>query len=88
LQPFIDRHQQMILTCAAAPVMPLLVDREVQTFDVQWTVGMLEPYLVLWLSSIWVQFPAPHFAAPVLKELWDDPQHFPFGMNHCRQAFP
>jgi hypothetical protein len=60
----------MILTFAAAPVIPLLVDREVQTFDVQWTVGMLEPYFVLWLRRIWVQFPAPHFAAPVLKELW------------------
>jgi hypothetical protein len=78
----------MILTFAAAPVIPLLVDHEVQTVDVEWTVGMLEPYFVLWLSCIWVQFSAPHFSAPVLKELWDDPQHFPFGMHHCRQAFP
>ena len=78
----------MILTFAAAPVMPLLVDREVQTSDVQWTVGMLEPCLVLRRGRIWAQFPAPHFAAPVFKELWDDPEHVTSGMHHCRQAFP
>ena len=77
----------MILTFAAAPVIPLLVDREVQTFDVQWTVGMLEPCLVLRLGRIWAQF-APHLAAPVFKEFWDDPEHVPSGMHHCRQAFP
>jgi hypothetical protein len=78
----------MILTFAAAPVIPLLVDHEVQTVDVEWTVGMLEPYFVLWLSCIWVQFSAPHFSAPVLKELWDDPEHVPSGMHHFRQFFP
>ena len=60
----------MILTFAAAPVIPLLVDREVQTFDVQWTVGMLEAYFVSWFSRDWAQFPAAHFTAPVSKELW------------------
>ena len=60
----------MILTFAAAPVIPVLVDREVQTFDVQGTVGMLEACFVSRFSRVWGHFPAAHFAAPVSKEPW------------------
>ena len=56
--------EHMVLALAAAPVIPPLVDRTGQTFDVEGTVGMLEPFLMNWLDRIWVQFPIPHFFQP------------------------
>ena len=57
----------MVFTLAAAPVIPPLVDRIGQTFDVEWTVGMLEPFLLKWFDLIWVQFPPPHFLQLVAR---------------------
>ena len=42
----------MVFTLAAAPVIPALVDCKGQTFNVERTVDMLEPFLLKWLDLI------------------------------------
>ena len=46
LPPLIKQSQSIVLTLAAAPVVPSLVGRVCQTFDIVWAVSVLVAFLV------------------------------------------